>query len=199
MRQGHGDRDVDADLSTVHVVLELSRHSAARREDGGAVAVRIGIDDLDGLLKSVCLQDHEGWTKDFLLVAVHACLHVRDDCGGHEISTRKSRYDGGPTVQHNGCSLLVRRLDQPLDACLGCRRDHWTDINSGIVPRANRQLLGLLSQVRNPGLRITHKDRGGERHAALSSCTEGSTTQVVQHCLLVRIGHHHTVVLGTHV
>ena len=52
-RQGDRDGHVDADLAGVHLVLELARSGAARREDGRAVAVRVLPDDVNGLVEGV--------------------------------------------------------------------------------------------------------------------------------------------------
>src|SRR5256885_13254786 len=52
-RNRHGNRHVDADLAHVDVFLELARRSARLREDGRAVAVGVGVDELDGLVQAV--------------------------------------------------------------------------------------------------------------------------------------------------
>src|SRR5713101_8275070 len=45
----HRDRDVDADHPDLHAALESLRRLAAGGEDRGAVAVGVGVDDVDRL------------------------------------------------------------------------------------------------------------------------------------------------------
>lgn len=59
------------------------------------------------------------------------------------------------------------------------------------------QSLGSLHQVRQPAPRLAHQDGRGQSHAALPRCPEGCTHQLVQSVLLVGIGHHHAMVLGS--
>ena len=43
--QRHGNTDVDADLADFNLLLELGGCGAGGGEDGGAVAVRVGVDE----------------------------------------------------------------------------------------------------------------------------------------------------------
>lgn len=62
-RDGDGDGNVDADLSRLDVVGEVSRRGAGRRVDGSAVSVRVGVDDLDGFVDRFRLNDVESGAK----------------------------------------------------------------------------------------------------------------------------------------
>ncbi len=46
--KGHRDGDVDAQLADVEVFLEFRGRAARAREDGGAVAVGVRVDERDG-------------------------------------------------------------------------------------------------------------------------------------------------------
>ena len=61
------------------------------------------------------------------------------------------------------------------------------------------ELLDLLDQVGYPVLGLAHEHGGGERHAALAGGAERRAHYLIERVLLVRVGHHHAVVLGAHV
>lgn len=65
------------------------------------------------------------------------------------------------------------------------------------VTSIHAQRLGSLHQLWQPLLGFADKNGGGERHAALAGRPEGGTHQLVDGVLLVGVGHHHAVVLGS--
>jgi hypothetical protein len=75
-RQGHGDRDVDAQLADIHVLLELGGGGAGAGEDGGAVAVGVGVYEVDGGVDGVDVEADEDGAEDLFGVAFHVRLDV---------------------------------------------------------------------------------------------------------------------------
>lgn len=68
-RQGHRDGHVDANLPSFDLFLETRRGGAGRGEDGGAVAVFVGVDELDGFIQRVDVKAYEDGAEDFFFVA----------------------------------------------------------------------------------------------------------------------------------
>jgi hypothetical protein len=77
---GHRHRDghVDADLSHVDLVLELARDRARLREDAGAVAVGVGVDEGDRLVERVHAHDLQHRPEDLGLVHLVPGLDAGD-------------------------------------------------------------------------------------------------------------------------
>lgn len=79
----HGKRDgnghVDTELASLTLLLELRGGRAGACEDGGTVAVFVGVDHINGVVKGLNVETHENGTKDLLLVALHIGGDVGDD------------------------------------------------------------------------------------------------------------------------
>lgn len=61
-------------LANIHFVRVFARSSTVGGEDGGAVAVGVSVDQGNGLVQIVSLQDDEHRSKDLLPVARHVRL-----------------------------------------------------------------------------------------------------------------------------
>ena len=77
--KGDGNRDVDSNLAGLDLLLEASRGCAGACEDGGAVAVFVGVDKGDGVVESGNVEADKDRAEDFLLVAGHLGGHICDD------------------------------------------------------------------------------------------------------------------------
>src|ERR1700683_4201693 len=73
---GDRDGDVDADHARRDVALEAPGGAAIPGEQGRAVAVRGGIDEVDRLLKGVDAHDTEDGPEDLVVVRPHAGSHA---------------------------------------------------------------------------------------------------------------------------
>lgn len=82
--QWHGNRDVDAQLAGGDVLLELGRRRPGASEDGGAVTVWIGIDQLDSVIEAWGIEADEDRTEDFFSIAFHVGLHI-GEYGGSDL------------------------------------------------------------------------------------------------------------------
>jgi hypothetical protein len=76
-RDGNGD--VDTNLTGLDLVLEAAGCSTRACEDGGAVAVLVGVDHVNGLVDGLDVQADENRAEDLLGVALHVWLDVGDD------------------------------------------------------------------------------------------------------------------------
>jgi hypothetical protein len=72
--------NIDADLASLDLLGEFRGSRARASEYSSAIAVLVGIDELDSIIQSLDIQANENRTKDFLLIAFHVCLDVGDDC-----------------------------------------------------------------------------------------------------------------------
>lgn len=61
-------------LSHIDLHSVFPSSGAIGREDGGAVAVGISIDQFNGIIQGVNLHAHQNWSKDFLSVTFHLGL-----------------------------------------------------------------------------------------------------------------------------
>lgn len=61
-------------LSHIDLHSVFPSSGAIGREDGGAVAVGISIDQFNGIIQGVNLHAHQDWSKDFLSVTFHLRL-----------------------------------------------------------------------------------------------------------------------------
>lgn len=78
-------------LPHVNLSLELSCCCPGRREERCAVAIGVSVDQLDGVIESVCLQQQQHWPKDLLPVALHVLAYARDDSGTYKVAGLKAR------------------------------------------------------------------------------------------------------------
>ena len=77
--QRDGDGHVNANLAGFDVLLEPRGRGARAGEDGGAVAVFVGVDQVDGVVERVHVQADEDRAEDFFPVAAHFGGDVGDD------------------------------------------------------------------------------------------------------------------------
>lgn len=82
-RQRHRDGHVDTQLTSLHLFLEFGGGRARLGEDSTTVAVRVGVDQLNGFVKGLDVEADEDRTKDFLGVAFHLRRHIRDNGRSH--------------------------------------------------------------------------------------------------------------------
>ncbi len=78
----HGQRNryrhVDADLAGLDIALEARGGAAIAREDGDAVAVFVGVDELHGVVDGGDVNADEDGAEDFFGVAAHVGFDVCD-------------------------------------------------------------------------------------------------------------------------
>mmetsp|Transcript_21036 Transcript_21036/g.49367 ORF Transcript_21036/g.49367 Transcript_21036/m.49367 type:complete len:232 (-) Transcript_21036:926-1621(-) len=171
-RQRNRDRDVDTNLSRFNLVGEFPCSRPAACEDGGAVAVRVRVHEVDGFLEGVGLHTAEHWAKDLVLVDLHSLLHLCKNAWPDEIATLVDLWKGRlPSVQKQACTLVHAGLDQSLHPFLCLRRDQRAHVGLAIVPRAHPELGSLFGDLGDPFLRGPDEDCHADGHASLPSST----------------------------
>lgn len=86
-RQWYRNGHVQSHLAGLDVLLEVVGGGTAPGEDGGAVAVLVGVDEVDGGVECVHGEADEDGAKDFFGVAAHVGFDVRD-YGGTDLERK---------------------------------------------------------------------------------------------------------------
>jgi hypothetical protein len=80
----HGKRNrngnVDAKLTGLELLLKQCSRCTGTSEDSSAVAVRVGVDEVDGIFCGLNIEADEDRAEDLLGVASHVRFDIRDDC-----------------------------------------------------------------------------------------------------------------------
>jgi hypothetical protein len=197
--QWHGNGNINANLSNINFVDKFPRSRTIRRENGGAIAVWVFIDEVDGVVERLGRETHQHWSKNLLLVAFHRGRHVDENGGTNKVALVEAIDLDVAAVEHDFGAFINSRLHQVKDAFLRLRRDDWADIDAWFVSGSDLQLRCTLNQIWNPFASLAHKDCGRERHATLTGCAKSGTRQLVQRGILVGIGHDYAMILRAHV
>src|SRR5690606_26081051 len=115
-RYRHRNRHVDPDLTHIDVFLEAAGNATGAGEDGGAVAVRVGVDDLDGIVQRVGFHHAEHRPEDLGVVHAHAGLDASQDGRADEVAIGVTGHLRVATVQHQLGPFIDALLDQAIDA-----------------------------------------------------------------------------------
>ena len=100
---GDGDRDVDADHAHLDLVLEAPGRAAVVGEDGGAIAVRIGVDQFEGLVVALDPDHGEDRAEDLVGVDGHLGRDVVEQGGAQEEAVASAvGGDGAPVDDERG-------------------------------------------------------------------------------------------------
>ncbi len=194
----HRQRHVDADHADQDVVAEVARRLAVPREDAGAVAVLMAVDQVHGLLQRADAHDAQHRAEDLVLVDRHAGLHVVEQAGADEVA-----------VLVAGGQLHVAAVDQQRGAFLDALghvapdllamrlRDQRAHVVRRIGAGAHLHLgdLGLQARDHRFGRALADRDDQRHRHAALAAGAESGAHHRADGIADVRVRHHHRVVL----
>ena len=141
--QRDGDGDVDPQLAGFDLLLEAGGGGAGFGEDGGAVAVFVGVDQVDGFVGCFDVEAHEDGAEDLFRVAFHVGFYVGDygwgDLGGLLVLVLLlcdgKKDDSYPvavwillrlvatTIQQDIRTLINGALDQRFNTLLALRAD----------------------------------------------------------------------------
>jgi hypothetical protein len=64
--QRDGDRDIDPNLAYLYFALKSACSCARLCEDGGTVAILVGVDDLYSVVECISVQNGQYWSKYLL-------------------------------------------------------------------------------------------------------------------------------------
>ncbi|MNZ71769.1 hypothetical protein D3C78_901350 [compost metagenome] len=171
---------------------------AGAGEQGGAVAVGVGVDDGDRLIHGRGLQHTEHRAEDLFLVDGHVGADGGEDRRADEVAVLVAGDLRMAAIEQQLCAFLHTALDQAVDALQRRAGHHRADVGAGLAAGVDLEGLGLLDQLRQPGLGLADQDHHRQRHAALAGGPEGGADQVVEGLLLVGIRQDDGVVLGAH-
>ncbi|CAN8031543.1 unnamed protein product, partial [Ixodes persulcatus] len=183
-------------LSHVDLLGVLAGRGAIGGEDGGAVAVRVTVDECNGVVHAVHRHCKQDWPEDLLLTR-GAHRYVRQDGGADEVSLLVAEHHDAPAVEQQLGPLLDPALDEVADALLGLGRNDRPQVGPRLMAGVHLQLPGPLHQLGDPVLGLAHEDCRRERHAPLARGAKRGARQLVQGVLLVGIRHHDPMVLGS--
>ena len=195
-RQRHRNRHVDADLTDRDLVLEAPRRAAGAREDGGAVAVGVVVDQLDGLGQVRRLHAAQHRPEDFLAIEHHLRRHLGEQTRPQPVAIGIARHRDTTTIQQQLGAFLLALLDPAGHALQRLRRDQRPVAGALVIPGARAHLGQRVAHPLDQGLRITDEDRHRDRHAALTRRADTGTDQRVDHLVGRGVRHDHHVVLG---
>lgn len=196
-REGNGDGQVDSELASLDLSLPLAGGVAILGEDSSSISPPVIVDQIDGFLERVGTDDNHNWSENFLVIDVHAWLHVINDGWSNPISIGVALNLNTSSIEEQ-VSLIGAVLDQTLNLSQVFRVVKRGDIGV-IIARANREALGLLDDLRDPLGGVSDHDNDGDGHAALAGGTEAGTDDSVNGILFVGVWHHDGVILGAHV
>src|SRR6202789_4414080 len=195
--EGHGHRygHVDPDLAHIDLALKFARDGSALREDTGAVAERIIVDEPDGLIQGVHADDDHHGPADLGGIDFHSRRHARENRRADEIAHLVARHLDAPAVQLELGAFLDAVLDKAEDSIFRVLGDHGPQIGAFFHARIDLEGLGLGDDIRYPFARLTHQYGDGGGHAALPRGTEGGADEGIERLLLAGVRHHDGVIL----
>jgi hypothetical protein len=129
----HRDRDANPDDADLHAVGEVARRAAVAREDRGAVAEVVLVDELGGSLEVVDAHDAEVPAQNLFAVDAHLRLEVVAERSAKEetVGPRAERTCGhrpaagallATQLDIAGNLVEMRLRDQRAEIDLGCAR-----------------------------------------------------------------------------
>ena len=121
--------NVDSDLPHVHFPLVFSSSSARLSEDGGSVTIFILVDDLEGLIESLGVQDDKDGSEDLFVVTFH-CGVCFDDGRSDEISVRISFHLDVAPIQEDLSAFRLSGADEPNDTLSGSGGDYRAPVQA---------------------------------------------------------------------
>src|SRR5690606_32197993 len=96
----HGQRNVDANHAHLDLLAEKPRRLAIAGEDAGAVAVLMGVDQLDGRLQAADAHDAQHRPEDLLPVDAHVRRDLIEQAAAEEEAIRTARNTQPATIHH---------------------------------------------------------------------------------------------------
>src|SRR5690554_24639 len=195
-RQWHRNRNIHTHLANFDLVLEAAGGATVVGEDGGAVAIRTVVNQLDGFAKVVRVHAGQYRAENFFFIDIHFRRDFAEQGGPYPVTVRQFIHGTASTVQHQFRTLGLASGNQGFDTLLGLTADNRAIAGAGVVPGARAYFCHGFLEFRYPLLCGADKHRHGDRHAALAGGTHRGTHQGIDHLLLVSIRHDHHVVLG---
>ena len=196
-RHRHRNGHVDPYHTGLHAVEEILRRAPVAREDRGAVAELVGIDQRERILETAGANHREHRAEDLLAVDAHFGRDPVEQCRAQEeaalIVLEQEIAAVGHQLRPFGHALFD--IAAHLVAMLG--RYQRAHVVAVIRARADPQRLDAGDQPLDQAVRrfLAHRHGHADRHAALACRTVSRAHQIIDRLVHVRIGHDHHVVL----
>ena len=193
----HGYRNIHSDHADVHLFVKAPRRTSGVREDGGAIAVGVGIDHLDRFIDGIGAQHGQDGTED--LVAINAHL------GFHAIEQRRAEVEAAliagnvdvAAVDHQPRALPDARVDVACHLVAVGRGNERPHVYAFLVARADHDLLRALLDLADDSVAYAaNGNHRRDRHAALAGGAVRRADDGVRGEIKFGVGQHHRVVLG---
>ena len=195
-RHRYRHRHVDADHADLDPTLELPSGLPAGGEDRGAVTVRVGVDQSDGLLDCARSHHRQHRPEDLFAVDVHLGGHLVDDGRSDEEPALKPWDRQVAAIDRDPGTLVGTGADQRLDALLGGPRVDRSHLTGRVAARAHLQRAGAFGHRLDDVCAVADDDRGRDGHAAFARGPEGRRGQVVGREVDVGVRQDDGMVLG---
>src|SRR5690606_4364280 len=194
----HRDRDIDTDLAYVDTVLEVARMSTILSEDGHAIAVGVAVDELHRLFQGVDAHNAQHRTEDFFFVNAHVGFHVIENGWAHKVAAFITRHLHATPIQQEAGAFLHTGFNQGFHTLTSTWRNQWPQVGLTVCTDIDLHGGRTLDQLIDPLAAFTHHHGHRDRHATLTGRAKGSTQQLVDRHVTIRIRHHDAVIFGTH-
>ena len=147
-RERDGDGKVDANLSSLDLVLELAGTVSVLGEDGCSVTPSVVVHEFDSFVHGLSADNKHDRSEDLFLVAVNSSADVVDNGGANEV-TLGVAFDLDTSSIEKKVTVLSSVCDETLDLGQVLGVVERSDI--GVVDTsANSESLSLLNDFRNP-------------------------------------------------
>ncbi len=195
---GRGDSDVDADVARGRFVAEAARGGSARREQRCLIAVGAALEEGEGFVHVVGVDEAEHRAEDFRVGEIAGCGHVVENRGIHEVSRFVLGDFRVAAVEQDFRALFFTEADQRLDAGFALGRDDRAHLDAFVEAVADFEFRGSIGdRVAKSFLRFTDRDRDRDGETALSGASKGAVADDLRGHRHVGVGKNDDVVLGS--
>src|SRR3984893_1562594 len=149
-RHGHRNRNVDPHLAHVDLALKFAGDGAALREDAGAVAEGIVVDERDRLVQRIDADDDHHGSENLGGVDFHLSRHSGENRRADEVALLVARHFDGTAVQLELGAFLDAVFHQPENAVFRVLRNDWPEIGAFFHAGVDLERLRLGDDIRYP-------------------------------------------------
>ncbi len=192
------NRHIDADHPRLRPGCEVARGAAVAREDGGAIAIFMRVDEVERLFVAFRSDDAQHGAENLFPVDAHGRRHLVEEAAAHEEALLVALHPEIPPVDEKLRAFLDAKRDVISDALEMRSRDHGPEIGGRIGREADFQTFDARDEPVEEALRRFFPDgnRDRNRHAALARRAIARADQRIDRLIHVGVGHNHHVIFG---
>ena len=178
VRDGHGDRHVDADHADLHVKLVLAGRAAVSSEDRRTITVLVAVDQLERLGVTADASHAQHRPEDLVVVDLHAGFGVIDQADAQKVAV--TGWHIVATVHDQRRTRERRTLQVPRHPVPRLAGDEWPHLVGGVSARTDLDLRQSRFHSFNErlGARADGDDHA-DRHATLARTAKGGADRSV--------------------